>query len=180
MGADHVRTMIVRRLLEGRAPWGDLDVSPMSPGVWQRVRLTVYPPGITPGQRRLLRLRHMWPVGGALLALVGLVLLSDTGPVLSLATVLTAYAAGFAVIARLTRLLRSRCRVVTVATEHVGADIRETGDVQLLRTAAGRLLDLESRRRRGLVDLVTYEAEWMDVYFGLPATHGFGRGRISR
>jgi len=172
--------MNVRRLLEGRAPWGDLDVSPVSPGVWQRVRLTVYPPGITPGERRLLRLRHAWPVGGALLALVGLILLSDVGPVLSLTIVLTAYVAGFAVIGRLTRVLRARCRVVTVATEHVGSDIRESGDVELLRAAAGRLLDLESRRRRGLVDPVAYEAEWTDVYSALPATPGFGRERISR
>ncbi len=157
----------MRRLLEGRALWGDLDVTPVTPGVWQRVRLTVYPPGITPGERRLLRLHHAWPVGGALLALVGLVLLSDLGPLLSLAAVLGVYGSGFVVIARLTLGLRGRCRVLTVATEHVGSDVREHGDVALLRAAAARLMELESARASGLVGPVGYEAEWGAVYDSL-------------
>ena len=119
--------MIVRRLVEGRALWGDLDVSPVTPGIWQRVRLTVYPPGITPTERRLLRLRHGWPVVGALVSFAGLVLVSDAGPMLGVLTMLAAYAAGFAVLGRLTRDLRPRCRVLTVATEHIGDEVRERG-----------------------------------------------------
>jgi hypothetical protein len=159
---------IVRRLFEGRAPWGTLDVSPASRGIWQRVRLTVYPPGITHGQRRLLHLTHAWPVGGAILCLFALVFLSGWGPVLSVATVLTAYVAGFLVTARLTRALRERSRVVTVASEYVGGEVREYGNVHLLRIAASRLHDLEARRRSGLVDPVTYEAEWAEIYDALP------------
>lgn len=158
----------LRRLLEGRTPWGTLDVSPASRGIWQRVRLTVYPPGITPGQRCLLHLSHTWPVGGGILCLFALVLLSDEGPALSLATVLTGYVAGFLVIARLTRELREQCRVVTVASEYVGGEIREYGDVHLLQLAASRLTDLEVRRRSGLIDPVGYEAEWAEVYDALP------------
>ncbi|MCI0157106.1 hypothetical protein KNO15_10415 [Leifsonia shinshuensis] len=159
---------IARRLFEGRTPWGTLDVSPASRGIWQRVRLTVYPPGITHGQRRLLHLTHAWPVGGGILCLFALVLLSGEGPVLSLATVLTAYVAGFLVTARLTRELRERCRVVTVASEYVGGEVREFGNVHLLRVAVSRLQDLDARRRSGLVDPVTYEAEWAEVYDALP------------
>ncbi|WP_158861807.1 DUF6611 family protein [Leifsonia sp. AG29] len=159
----------LRRLTEGRAPWGTLDVSPASRGLWQRVRLTVYPPGITHGERRALHVAHIWPVAGGILCLFGLVALSGAGPVLSLAAVLAAYGAGFAVTARLTRDLRGRSRVLTVASEYVGGEVREFGDVHLLRTSVGRLTELENRRRSGDVTAVTYEAEWAAVYDALPA-----------
>ncbi|WP_043709813.1 DUF6611 family protein [Leifsonia aquatica] len=160
---------LVRRLLEGRTPWGTLDVSPASRGIWQRVRLTVYPPGITHGQRRLLHLSHTWPVGGGIVCLFSLVFLSDKGPVLSLVTVLSVYVAGFLVLRRLTRDLRAQSRTVTVASEYIGGELREFGNVHLFRAAATRLMDLETRRRTGLLDPVRYEAEWTDVYDSLPA-----------
>lgn len=159
----------LRRLSEGRAPWGTLDISPASRGIWQRVRLTVYPPGITRAERRALHFGHTWPVAGGILCLFGLVFLSSEGPVLGLATVLSAYVAGFVVAARLTRDLRSRSRSLTVASECVGGELREFGDVHLLRASATRLMDLEARRRAGLVDPIAYEAEWTDVYLTLPA-----------
>ncbi len=169
---------IVRRLLEGRAPWGTLDVSIPSRGICQRVRLTVYPPGITHGQRRLLHLRHMWPVAGGILCLFALVLLSGEGPALSLATVLGAYVGGFLVTARLTHELRERCRVVTVASEYAGGEVRESGNVHVLREAASRLMDLEARRRSGLVDPVTYEAEWNEIYNTVPHEPAHALGRL--
>ncbi|NUU06154.1 DUF6611 family protein [Leifsonia sp. C5G2] len=174
---------VMRRMLEGRARWGTLDVTPASPGLWQRVRLTVYPPGITRGERRLLHLRHGWPVAGAIAGLVLMVALSDAGPVLSLAAALTVYLSGFVVLARLTRELRSRSRVVTVASEYVRGELHEFGDVRLLRAAASRLIELDARRRAGLVDPVAYESAWIDVYETLPGgaalTTG-GRGRAIR
>ncbi|WP_348788946.1 DUF6611 family protein [Leifsonia sp. NPDC080035] len=169
---------LARRLLEGPAPWGTVDVSPATRGLWQRVRLTVYPPGITPAERRLLHLSHSWPVAGAILSLFTLVLLGDAGPVLGLATVMTGYIGGFLVTARLTRALRERCRVVTVASEYVGGGIREFGDVHLLRAAAACLAELEARRRAGRVDPATYEAEWAEVYDMLP--DGASRSRAPR
>lgn len=159
----------VRRLLEGRALWGTLDVSPATRGIWQQVRLTVYPPGTTPGQRRLLHLGRSWPSGGAALCLVVLVFLGDQGPVVSVAAAATMYLAGLVVTARLTRDLRARCRRIAVASELVACEVREFGDVPLLRAAATRLLELEARRRSGLVDPVRYEAEWSEVYDALPA-----------
>lgn len=159
---------MVRLLFEGGAPWGTLDVSPAGRGIWQRVRLTVYPPGITAGQRRLLHLSRTWPVGGGILCLAALVFLSDEGPWLSLTIALTAYAAGFLITARLTRELRERCRIVTAASEYVGGEVREFGNVHVLRAAASRLRELEARRREGLVDPVAYEAEWTEVYNLLP------------
>lgn len=173
----------MRRVLEGRAQWGTLDVAPASPGLWQRVRLTVYPPGITRGERRLLHLRHSWPVAGAIASVTLMVALSDAGPVLSVAAALTLYLTGFAVLARLTRALRSRSRVVTVASEYVRGELHEFGDVRLLRTAASRLMELDTRRRAGLVDPVSYESAWIDVYETLPGGAGVttgGRGRAIR
>lgn len=139
------------------------------------MRLTVYAPGITHGQRRLLHLSHAWPVVGAIACLVALVSLSDAGPALSLVAALSGYAAGFLVLARLTRDLRAESRTVTVVSEHIGDEYREFGDARLLRAAASRLLGLEAQRRRGLVDPVRYEAEWTEVYHSLPAepVHSF-------
>lgn len=174
----------MRRVLEGRARWGTLDVAPASPGLWQRVRLTVYPPGITRGERRLLHLRHGWPVAGAIAGLVLMVGLSDAGPVLSFAAALTVYLSGFVVLARLTRELRARSRVVTVASEYVRGELHEFGDVRLLRTAASRLIELDARRRAGLIDPVAYESAWIDVYETLPGgaalTTGGRGGAIRR
>ncbi|MGO4301535.1 DUF6611 family protein [Leifsonia sp. RAF41] len=112
---------------------------------------------------------HTWPVAGAVLSLFGLVFLSDAGPVLSMATVLVAYVVGFAIAARLTRGLRSRSRSLTVASEYVGGELREFGDVHLLRVSTCLLMDLEARRKAGLVGPVAYEAEWAQVYDALPA-----------
>lgn len=168
----------MRRVLEGRARWGTLDVAPASPGLWQRVRLTVYPPGITRGERRLLHLRHGWPVAGAIAGAALVVALSSAGPVLSFAVALTAYLAGFAVLARLTRELRSRSRVVTVASEYVRGELREYGEVRVLRSAASRLMELEAARRSGLVDPVAYEAAWIDVYETLPGGAAVTTGSV--
>jgi hypothetical protein len=112
-----------------------------------------------------------------------MVALSDAGPVLSVAAALTLYLTGFAVLARLTRALRSRSRVVTVASEYVRGELHEFGDVRLLRTAASRLMELDARRRAGLVDPVSYESAWIDVYETLPGGAGVttgGRGRAIR
>ena len=158
----------LRRLAEGRDPWGTIDVAPASRGLWQRVRLTVYPPGITHAERASLHFAHTWPIAGGILCLFGLVALSSAGPVVSLTAVLVAYAGGFVIAARLTHDLRERCRVLTVASEYVGGELREFGDVNLLRACVRRLTDLENRRRSGLVTAVAYEAEWAAVYDALP------------
>ena len=170
--------VIAPRLLDSRARWGTLDTSPASPGIWQRIRLTVYPPGITPAERRLLRVCHAWPVAGAILSLFGLVALSDAGPVLSIGLVLTAYVAVWVALSRATAELRSRCRVVTVATEYVGGELHVFGDADLLRSAVSRLRALELDRRSGHVHPVEYELAWGEVYQELPSTSALTRHRI--
>ena len=158
----------VRRLLEGRAPWGTLDVSPASRGIWQQVRLTVYPPGITHAERRILHLAHVWPVGGGVLCLFALVFLGSEDPAVSLAIALALYAGGFVIASRVARDLRSRSRTLTVTSEYVHGELHEHGEVALLRVSAERLMTLEAKRRRGEVDPVSYEAEWSDVFTALP------------
>jgi hypothetical protein len=54
------------RPLDGGPTWGSLDSYPRRFGV-KRYRLVVFPPGISPEERRLLRLWRSWPVWGALL-----------------------------------------------------------------------------------------------------------------
>ena len=58
-----------RRLLDGGRTWGSLDVSPSRYGV-TRHRLVVFPPGISPDERVLLRVWRTWPIWGTLSWLV--------------------------------------------------------------------------------------------------------------
>ncbi|WP_223692716.1 DUF6611 family protein [Leifsonia poae] len=158
-----------RRLAEGGAPWGTVDVTPASRGLWRRVRLIVYPPGTTRAERRALRFAHSWPIAGALTALVAMVLLAGAWPpVLGLCVLLLLYLAGFWVGARLTRLLRGRVKSIIVSTVSVGGELKVYGDGDLLRSTMERLDALEKRRLAGRVDPVAYEAEWAEVYDALP------------
>lgn len=159
-----------RRLTEGGTPWGTVDISPVGRGLWQRVRLTVYPPGTSRAERRALHFAHSWPIAGAvagLLVIVGLA--GKESPIVGLAAVLLLYLGGFWIGARLTHALRTRTRTLTVASMYVGGEWKEFGNAHLLRAATARLDDLDARRRAGQIDAVGYEAEWADVYDSLPS-----------
>src|SRR5882757_9769996 len=54
-----------RRLLDGGRTWGSLDISRSRYGV-TRHHLVVFPPGISPDERTLLRLWRSWPIWGTL------------------------------------------------------------------------------------------------------------------
>ncbi|MFF1632804.1 DUF6611 family protein [Leifsonia sp. NPDC058248] len=160
----------VRRLTEGSVPWGTIEISPASRGLWRRTRVTVYPPGTSRAERRALHFAHTWPIAGAIAGLLVIVMMAGSwSPVPGLAAVLVLYLGGFWVGARLTHNLRSRIRTITVATMYVGGDLKEFGNAYLLRATTARLDDLEARRRAGLIDPVDYEAEWGDVYDSLPS-----------
>lgn len=154
----------VRRLTEGTAPWGTLDVSPASRGTWQQMRLTVYPPGITSAERCALHLIHTWPVTGAILGLFEVVLVGGEWPIFSLVGVLGTYLGVLWILAQLTHDLHGRCQIITAAWEYIEGEQKDFGNVNLLRETASRLVDLEARRRAGTIDPVGYEVEWARVY----------------
>jgi hypothetical protein len=158
----------VRRLTEGPAVWGRVSVWPRSPGIWERYRLTVYPPGTSTTERRALRFARTWPIAGALIGSTGVIAVWPAGQLLPAAVILFVYVGGLCTTSRLTHDLRSRARKMRGDEILVAGVLTEYGDVRRLRTILALLTDLESRRRRGCADPVQYEAEWAAIYGTLP------------
>ena len=64
------------RLLDGAHPWGSFDATVGRYGV-RRYRLIIYPPGTSAADRQLARLWRGWPVSGAALGLLAVMLLGN-------------------------------------------------------------------------------------------------------
>jgi hypothetical protein len=161
---------LIRKLTEGAHPWGTVDVSPAGRGLWQRVRLTAYPPGTTSAERRALSFAHAWPILGAVVSLLLLVALGSAWPApLELAAMIALYLAGFWVGARITRPVRRRLRILTTATVYVGGELQEFGNVRLLRETIAEFDRIDALQRRGDLTPVQYEAEWGVIFDTLPA-----------
>ncbi|MFF1879438.1 DUF6611 family protein [Leifsonia sp. NPDC058230] len=163
--------ILFQKLTEGAHPWGTVDVSPAGRGAWQRVRLTVYPPGTTAGERRALTFAHAWPILGAVLAVLLLAPLGSAWPApLVLVTMLVVYVAGFWVGARITRPIRGRLRSLTTATVYLSGEVQEFGNLRLLRETLAEFDRIDALRRRGELTPVQYEAEWSAIFDTLPAS----------
>src|SRR3979490_2744289 len=114
----------LRKLTEGDKLWGTVDYSPAGRSMWRRVRLTVYPPGTTSAERRMLHFAHGWPLGGAILGLILMVTLGSAWPpALVIVAIVAMYLAGFWVGVRLTRPIRSRIRSLSVVSVYVGGEL---------------------------------------------------------
>jgi hypothetical protein len=61
------------RLLDGDHAWGFYDVK-ISQYAVRRYRLIIYPPGIATADRRLARLQRGWPLAGAVLILLAIMI----------------------------------------------------------------------------------------------------------
>lgn len=166
---DGIVNRFVQRLADGGAPWGTVEVWPASPGLWERVRLTVFPPGTTRAERRTMQFAHAWPIAGAVAGFVAMVALSGYWPTVSIIVILAAYLGGFWVGARLTHDLRRRSRTITASTVFISGEMKEFGDVRLLKETRTRLANLEILRLRGRIDPIAYEAEWARIYYSLPS-----------
>jgi hypothetical protein len=103
-----------RRLLDGGRTWGALEVSPSRYGVI-RHRLVVFPPGLSPDERMLLRAWRSWPIWGTLTWLTLEIFLMNTiGPGPAFATSTGVYLGSGAVAMAMTGPTRSGVRTLTV------------------------------------------------------------------
>ncbi len=159
----------MRRGTEGPAVWGHVSVWPQSPGLWERYRLTVYPPGTTTAERRELQFARTWPIAGAVIGSAGIIALWSNWQFFAVATVLVVYIGVLRAAARLTRALRSRTRTLCGDELLVAGVMTEYGDLRRIQSTLALLRDLEDRRRSGRVDPVRYEAEWAAIYDSLGA-----------
>jgi len=152
------------RPLDGGPTWGSLDSYPRRFGV-TRYRLVVFPPGISPEERRLLRLWRSWPVWGALLWLVAEISLTDTTtPWAALSVSTTLYLGTGAVTLALAGSSRTRVRTMYAVLMDGRNDALTVAALTELRTLACILYNADSLRDQGKLSAIGHEAACWRVY----------------
>jgi hypothetical protein len=155
------------RLLEGAHSWGRYEESTAlftaRTGVCTR-RLTVYAPGASSADRRLLTLWRAWPVvGGSLAAAVALALAPEA-PVAALIGMLAIYGGGLVVVGMRSRRARAGCRTLRSSTIELATGRETVGDDRLLEKSLAELLLLDRLRDSGRIDEVGFELGWARVH----------------
>ncbi|MBI3228277.1 MAG: hypothetical protein HYZ39_24835 [Mycolicibacterium cosmeticum] len=121
-------TTRLTRLLDGDRDWGSLAISVTRHGV-TRYRLVVFPPGLTPEQRRLLRVWRAWPTWGLAVWLgMEVALLPTAGTIGALVISTFAALSAGAVSMVLVDQFRREVRTLTVVRMG-GINDRETADL---------------------------------------------------
>jgi hypothetical protein len=158
-----------RRLLDGGHSWGALDVYPARYGV-ARYRLAIFPPGLSPGERMLLRASRSWRVWGAVLWLAMEILLVPTvGSVAALAVSTGGYLAAGVVLAAITGPHRNRVRTMSVL-RMPGVDDETTVErLVTLRALLDELTHADQMLAAGEATPVQHEATVWRVYESVPA-----------
>lgn len=159
------------RLLDGAHPWGSCDAMVSRYGV-RRSRLAIYPPGASPTDRRLARLWRGWPISGAALMLLVVMLLGDVAA--SPDTVLEIAVAAYAGIGALLLLRagpgRVRVRSMSVILMPGSADVHERHKYFEWQALVEMLTRADQMSTTGTVSSVEYEATWWEAYDRLGAT----------
>lgn len=157
----------ISRALEGPHRWGRYERSATAftarTGVCER-RLTVYAPGATDADRRLITLWHNWPLIGGALAFAAALALAPVAPIAALVGMLTLYLGGLALVARRSRRARAGCRVIRSAEVALSTGRDVIGDARLLDEALAELLRLERLRETGRIDEIAFELGWACVH----------------
>lgn len=156
-----------RRLIDGGRTWGSLGISPSRYGV-TRHHLVVFPPGLSPDERVLLRLWRAWPIWGTLTWLTLEMFLAPTSGSTSALVISTVVAVGGGMVAMaMTGANRTRVRTLTVVRmagfpDSVAADAWDE-----LRTLACQLAEADRARDAGELSTVDHEAVVWRVYDSL-------------
>ncbi len=162
------------RLLDGPHQWGSLDAAVGRYGV-QRDRLVVYPPGSTTADRRMARLWRGWPITGAALGLLAIMLLGHAGasPDKVLALFLVAYVGIGALLFLRAGPMRVQVRSMSVILLPNGVDPQERQRHTECRILADELVRADQLLANGAISFVEHEAIWWDAYDRIEAiAHG--------
>jgi hypothetical protein len=128
--------------------------------------LVVYPPGTSIADRRLARLWRAWPLAGAALALLAVILLADAAS--SPRTVLGVAVAAYVSIGALLFLRAGPTRVpvrsMSVMLMAGAVDARERRCYAEWETLADMLIRAEQDLRSGAIAPVDHEAIWWHAY----------------
>lgn len=156
-------------MTSGAHPWGVLEVTAPVRYGWRSLRLTVYPPGTSPAERRLLWLDRNIPIVAAILLLTAMVITAPGVPRLLLLLVIPVGVAIIGFVRRATRPLRLTVRTLRVAQVDVRGVTETYGDQRLLGHCVGELRDMDRARRADQITLVEYERRWGEIYEALAA-----------
>ena len=160
------------RLLEGAHPWGSFHAAVSQYGVL-RYWLTIYPPGISVTDRRLARLWRGWPLSGAVLGLLAVVLLGNVAA--SPGTVLTFALAAYASIGLLLALRAGPGRVpvrsISIILIPGTADEDERRKFSEWQSLVNQLTRADHMLATGSISLVEHEAIWWETYDRLGPAH---------
>ena len=159
------------RLLDGAHPWGSFDATVGRYGV-RRCRLIIYPAGNTTAERRLARLWRGWPVGGAVLGLIAVMLLGNvvSSPDAVLAVALVAYVSVGALFFVLGGPTRVRVRSMSVVLMAETTDAHELCRYTEWQTLVHMLIRADNLLTTGAISPVEYEATWREAYDRLEGT----------
>jgi hypothetical protein len=153
-----------QRLIDSGRTWGSLGISPCRYGV-TRHQLVVFPPGLSPDERVLLRLWRSWPIWGTLTWLTLEMLLVPTIGQNSAFAISTVIAVGGGLLAMaMTKANRTRVRTLTVVrmagfTDPVAAEAWSE-----LYALACQLGEADRARDAGEMSSVEHEAVVWQVY----------------
>jgi hypothetical protein len=153
------------RLLDGAHPWGSFDAMVSRYGV-RRYRLIIYPPGTTLADRRLARLWRGWPITGAVLGLLALMLLGNAAvsPDAVLAGVVGAYVSVGVLLCLRAGPVRVQVRSMSSNLMSGSGDAREQRRYLEWRTLVHMLTRADPMLRTGAISLVDHEATWWEAY----------------
>ncbi|MBV8788291.1 MAG: hypothetical protein JOZ00_16580 [Mycobacterium sp.] len=153
------------RLLDGSRTWGSYDATVSRYGV-RRCQLVLYPPGCSITDRRLARLWRGWPLTGAALALVALMLLGDAAaePITVLAVAVAAYVSIGLLLFLRAGPLRVRVRSMSVILMPAIADEREVCKYVEWKALVHKLNCADRMLAMGTISPVEHEAAWWQAY----------------
>jgi hypothetical protein len=159
------------RLLDGAHPWGSFDAMVGRYGV-RRYRLIIYPAGTTTAERRLARLWRGWPVGGAVLGLLAVMLLGNvvSSPIAVLAVAVVAYVSVGALFFVLAGPTRVRVRSMSVVLMPKTADAHELRRYTEWQNLVHRLIRADHLLTTGAISRVEHRATWREAYDRLEGT----------
>jgi hypothetical protein len=159
------------RLLDGSRPWGSYDATVGRYGV-QRCHLILYPPGCSTADRRLARLWRGWPLIGAALSLIALMLLGDAAaePITVLAAAVVGYVSIGVMLFMRAGPLRVRVRSMSVILMPGTADECEVRKCTEWKALVHKMNQADRMLAMGAISPVEHEAAWWQAYDRIEAS----------
>ncbi|MGO9510512.1 MAG: DUF6611 family protein [Mycobacterium sp.] len=158
-------------LLDGAHPWGSFDAVVSRYGV-RRSKLIIYPPRTNTVDRRLARLWRGWPLGGALLGLLALMMLGNAvaPPLTVLTAAVTIYASIGALLFLLAGPARVQVRSMSVVLMPGTTDAHQQRRYAEWQTLVEMLVRADRTLMTGAISAAEHEATWWEAYDRLEET----------